>query len=329
MVGKLSHAAAGAGMALVACTLGIAACGGDDEKAGGGGSGSTKIAVQETAGVPSAFVAFGVEKGFFREQRLEVDLEATQGGAATIPALVSESIQVGGSNVVSLLLAAEKGLPLQAIAPGTSAAKAGEKDFGALLVAEGGDVEDAGDLEEKTVAVNTLDNIADVVVKRALEKEGVDVAKVKLTEVPFPEMAPALESGDVDAAFSIEPFVTPAVGKGAEVVSYSYVVTEPEMQVGAYAVTKQFAQESPEVVRGFQAAVGKTASYVTDNEAEFRTFLAEEAKIAPDLAKRIVLPRWSEKLDESSLDNTASLMQRYGLTERPVDAKQLVAGGGA
>ena len=315
-----------AGIALVACTLAVAACGGDDaDKAGGDASGSTKLSVQETAGVPSAFVAFGIEKGFFREQRLELDLEATQGGAATIPALVSEDIQVGGSNVVSLLLAAEKGLPLQAIAPGTSAAGAGEKDFGALLVAKDGDVSGVEDLEGKTVAVNTLDNIADVVVKAALEKEGADVAKVKLTEVPFPEMAPALEGGDVDAAFSIEPFVTPAVGKGAEVVSYSYVVTEPEMQVGAYAVTQQFAQESPEAVKAFQAAVAKTAGHVTDNEREFRDFLAKEAKIAPDLARRIVLPRWSEKLDESSLANTAKLMQRYGLTEQPVDAKKLVA----
>ena len=322
---SITRARARAGVALLACTLAVAGCGGDDDKAGESGSGTTKLSVQETAGVPSAFVAFGVEKGFFREQRLELELEASQGGAATIPALVSEDIQIGGSNVVSLLLATEKGLPLRAIAPGTSAAQAGEKDFGALLVAKGGDVEDAGDLEGKTVAVNTLDNIADVVVKAALEKEGADVAKVKLTEVPFPEMAPALEGGDVDAAFSIEPFVTPALGKGAEVVSYSYVVTEPEMQVGAYAVTQQFAQEDPEAVKAFQAAVAKTASYVTDNEREFRDFLAKEAKIAPDLARRIVLPRWSEKLDESSLANTAKLMQRYGLTEQPVDAKKLVA----
>lgn len=319
-----------AGITLVACALAVAACGGEDaDKAGGDGSGPTKLSVQETAGVPSAFVAFGIEKGFFREQRLELDLEATQGGAATIPGLVNESIQVGGSNVVSLLLAAEKGLPVQAIAPGTSAAAAGEKDFGALLVAKGGDVADAGDLEGKTVAVNTLDNIAEVVVKAALEKEGVDVAKVSLTEVPFPEMGAALEGGDVDAAFSIEPFVTQGVREGAEVVSYSYVVTEPQMQVGAYAVTQKFAQESPEAVTGFQAAVAKTAGYVTDNQREFRTFLAKEAKVAPDLARRIVLPRWSEKLDESSLDNTAKLMQRYGLTKQPVDAQKLLGGGGS
>jgi NitT/TauT family transport system substrate-binding protein len=58
--------------------------------------------VQETAGVPSAFVAFGISKGFFRRHGLNVDLQTSQGGAATVPALVSGKIQVAGSNVVSL-----------------------------------------------------------------------------------------------------------------------------------------------------------------------------------------------------------------------------------
>ena len=48
-------------------------------------------------------------------------------------------------------------------------------------------------------------------------------------EVPFPEMGPALQKGDVDAAFSIEPFVTQSVGDGAKVLNYSYVETESGM----------------------------------------------------------------------------------------------------
>ena len=52
--------------------------------------------------MPSAFVAFGISKGFFRRHGLNVDLQTSQGGAATVPALVSGKIQVAGSNVVSL-----------------------------------------------------------------------------------------------------------------------------------------------------------------------------------------------------------------------------------
>ena len=314
------------GVLAGALALLVAACGGD----GGGGQapksegGATKLTVQETAGVPSAFVGFGIEKGFFDKQKLDVKLEPTQGGAATVPALVSGDIQVGGSNVVSLLLASQKNLPIQAIAGGTSAQASGQKDFGALIAPKGSKPQD---LEGKTVAVNTLNNISEVVVKAALEKKGVDPNSLKLSEVPFPEMVPALAKGSVDAAFLIEPFVTQGVQKGDEVLGYSYVDTEPDMQVGAYAVTKQFAEQNPDAVKGFQTAVGETARYVDQNQDEFRAFLSKTAKMPPAVANKIVLPQWTGQVDPDSLANTAKLMQRYGVVKEPVDPNKLLEGG--
>ena len=283
---------------MVGLALLVAGCGGDDGASSGGKSGgTTKLTVQETAGVPSTFVAFGVEKGMFAEQKLEIDLEPTQGGAATIPALISGDIQVGGSNVVSLLLASAKDLPIRAIAGGTSARAAGEKDFGALLAAKGKGITKPEDLEGKTVAVNTLNNIAEVVVKAALEKKGVDPDSLKLSEVPFPEMQPALAKGSVDAAFSIEPFVTQSVAKGDKVLGYSYVDTESDMQVGAYAVTNQFAEQNADAVKRFQAAIAATASYVDSHEDQFRAFLSKSAKMPPKVANTIVLPKWTGEVE--------------------------------
>lgn len=312
---------------IAALALLLAGCGGGGDAAPSGEGGTTKLSVQETAGVPSAFVAFGIEKGMFDKRKLQIDLQPTQGGAATIPALVSGDIQVGGSNVVSLLLASSKDLPIRAIAGGTSAQASGEKDFGALLAAEGKGISKPEDLEGKTVAVNTLNNIAEVVVKAALEKQGVDPESIKLSEVPFPEMEPALAKGSVDAAFSIEPFVTQSVQKGDEVLGYSYVDTESDMQVGAYAVTNQFAESDPEAVKAFQAAVKETADYVAGHEDEFRTFLSENAKMPPALAEKIVLPKWTGEVDADSVANTAQLMQKYGVVKGEVDTAKLLQGG--
>jgi len=281
--------------------------------------------VSETAGVPSNFVAFGVEKGFFRKQDLEIELQTAQGGAATVPALVSGKVQVGGSNVVSLLIAASKGLPIEAIAPGTSAHGAGEKDFGALMVRDDSPIREVQDLAGRTVAVNTLNNIAEVVVKASLEKAGVDPAKVKLSEVDFPEMGPALARGDVDAAFVIEPFVT-ADRDGTRIVDYSYVTTEPKMQVGAYAVSKKFAQESPDTVKAYRDAVAETATYLMAHEDAFRTFMSERAKTPAKLAEGMELPTFTTQLNTASMQKTAKLVQRYGLVDEAVAVDDLVAG---
>jgi NitT/TauT family transport system substrate-binding protein len=313
--------------------LAIAACGGGG---GGGGSSSsssggapTTLDVQETAGVPSAFVAFGMAKGFFAEQRLKINLQSSQGGATTVPALVSGKIQVAGSNVVSLLIAASKGLPVEAIAPGTSAHGSGQKDFGALMVAKGSSIRDVKELAGKTVAVNTLNNIAEVVVKASLQKSGVDPARVKLREIDFPEMAPALAKHDVDAAFLIEPFVTIARRAGDRIVDYSYVTTEPHLQVGAYAVSRKFAKENPDAVKRYRAAVGATATYLMAHQDEFRTFLAKQAKTPAKLAAAMQLPTFTTKLNTASMQRTAGLVQRFGLVKDPVKVDALTGGEGA
>jgi NitT/TauT family transport system substrate-binding protein len=285
--------------------------------------------VQETAGVPSAFVAFGVAKGFFAKHKLKIDLQSSQGGATAVPSLVSGKIQVAGSNVVSLLIAASKGLPVEAIAPGTSAHGAGQKDFGALMVAKGSPIRDVKQLAGKTVAVNTLNNIAEVVVKASLQKSGVDPSQVKLREIDFPEMAPALAKHDVDAAFLIEPFVTIARQAGDHVIDYSYVTTEPNVQVGAYAVSRQFARENPDVVRRYRAAVGETATYLMAHPGQFRTFLAKRAETPVKLAKAMELPTFTTKLNTASLQRTAGLVQRFGLVKGRVQVDKLTGGGGA
>jgi NitT/TauT family transport system substrate-binding protein len=312
--------------ALVALALVAAGCGdGGSEPAGEGGT--TRLKVQETAGVPSAFVAFGISKGMFSEQELDVELQPTQGGAATIPALVSGDIQVGGSNVVSLLLGASKDLPIRVVASGTVAQPEGSKDFGAIVVAKDSDIGGVKDLEGKTIAVNTLNNVAEVVVKASLEKQGVDPESIELSEVPFPEMEPALAKGSVDAAFSIEPFVTQTVEAGGKAIDYSYVETESEMQIGAYAVTDQFAAENGDVVDRYAKAIAETAAYVQANQDEFRTFLSEDAKIPPELAESIELPQWSGEVDADSMAATAKLMEKYGLVDGPIDTGKLLEGG--
>ena len=320
--------------ALLTIALGATACGGDDgggasSGGAGGQSGPTALTVQETAGVPSAFVAFGIEKGFFDKQNLKIKLQPSQGGATAVPSLVSGKIQVAGSNVVSLLIAASKGLPIQAVAPGTSAHGAGQKDFGALMVRKGSDIRDVKDLAGKSVAVNTLNNIAEVVVKASLEKAGVDPEQVKLREIDFPEMGAALSKGDVDAAFLIEPFVTTARSEGDRIIDYSYVTTEPNLQVGAYAVSKKFATENPDAVKRYRAAVGETATYLMGHQDEFRTFLSERAKTPPKLAKTMQLPTFTTSLNTASMQKTAALVRKYGLVQEDVKVDDLTGGAGS
>src|SRR5262245_8730200 len=96
--GRMRHA-----VCIVAIAA-LAGCGGGDGEVGSSSEdGSQALKVQETAGMPSAFVGFGIEQRIFEKHGLNVELEETQGGAATLPALLNGDVQIGGSNVVWLL----------------------------------------------------------------------------------------------------------------------------------------------------------------------------------------------------------------------------------
>jgi NitT/TauT family transport system substrate-binding protein len=305
---------------LATCLLG--ACGGDDDSGESGGP--ARVRVQDTAGVPSAFLEYGVEKGFFKERKLDVEVTPSQGGATVVPAVVSGDSDIAGSNLVSVLLAQGKDIPVKIVAPGTFVRGERSQDFSAILVAGDSDIRSPQDLEGKTLAVNTLKNVAEVAAKASLAKQGVDVSKIELAEVDFPDMNGALAEGRVDAAFQIEPFVSLGVKEGHRVIDRPYVGTKPGLQIGCYFTSEQYLSENEDVVERFREGVADTAAAITENPAAFREFLPEASEIPPPAAQKAILPVWKAENDAASLELTAELMQRYGVVEEKPETSDAV-----
>jgi NitT/TauT family transport system substrate-binding protein len=303
--------------------LALAGCGsGGDQPDAGSSGGVVTVNVGDVEGSPASFLTFGVQKGFFTAHGLDVKVVPQQGGAAIVPGLVSGNLQIGGSNVVSIFLARSRNLPVKIIAPGTSVGTDPATDFSAVVVAGDSPIQSGRDLAGKTIAVNTLKNVNDVVIKSYLEAQGADASSVKFSEMPFPAMLPAIKQGRVDAALVIEPFATTAQNQGARVLFRPYVAAKPNLAIGTYSATQQYIQQNPDTVKAFQQGLADTAKYVGEHPDEFRTALTAIAKVAPDLAAKVNLPVWRSQMDRESLEFFADRMVRYGLvtTKPDVDA---------
>jgi NitT/TauT family transport system substrate-binding protein len=312
-----------AALVLVVATCLLGACGGDDDSGESGGQ--ARVRVQDTAGVPSAFLEYGVEQGFFRERELDVEVTPSQGGATVVPAVVSGDSDIAGSNLVSVLLAQGKDIPVKIVAPGTFVRGERSQDFSAILVAGDSDIRSPQDLEGKTLAVNTLKNVAEVAAKASLAKQGVDVSKIELAEVDFPDMNGAIAEGRVDAAFQIEPFVSLGVKEGHRVIDRPYVGTKPGLQIGCYFTSEQYLSENEDVVERFREGIADTAAAIAEDPAAFREFLPEASEIPPPAAQKAILPAWKADNDQASLELTADLMERYGLVDEKPETSDAVA----
>lgn len=314
-------------VAATAAVLVLAACGGQSDTGSEEGADDEALTAVTVGVIPIVDVApiyLGVQEGFFEEEGLDVTLELAQGGAAIVPAVVSGDYQFGFSNVTSLLVASEQGLPLKAVAPGNFTTGTPGEDFGAVVVPEDSKIEDAADLEGKTVAVNTLNNIGDTTIRKVVGDTGGDADAVEFLEMGFPDMPAAVSGEQVDAAWVVEPHLTVALEQGAKVVASNFAETDPELMVAAYFTSDQAIAEDPETVEAFTAAMEESLTYAEENPEETRAVLDTYTEIDPAVKEAMVMPRFAPGLEESSFQLLADLGLEQGTFDEAVDVSNLL-----
>jgi NitT/TauT family transport system substrate-binding protein len=310
----------------LACAAALTGCGGDDKQSGQGAPTKLKVGVIPIADVAPLYL--GIEKGFFKQENLDIEPKLAEGGAAIVPAVVSGTNQIGFSNTTSLLIASSKGLPIQIISQGDIGGT-GDKDApDALLVKKGSAIKEPKQLEGKTIAVNTLNNVGPLTVNSALEKRGVDYKTVKYVEVPFPEAVAALEADRVDAIWVVEPFQTAATNAGHKILFHPFEEAAPNFTVATYFTTKEFLAKNKDAANRFKRAIDKSLEYAQQHPNEVRQVVTTYTKIPKELAQKMVLPQWGVDLHQDTIALTSRLAQRYGLVEKQPDLDELIYRGG-
>lgn len=274
--------------------------------------------------VDVAPVYLGVQQGFFSERGLDVDLETAQGGAAIVPAVVSGQYEFGFSNVTSLLLAESRGLPLQSVSSGSASTGEQDADYSGVVVTGGSDIQTAADLAGRRVAVNTLSNIGDTTIRASVREAGGDPDAVQFVELPFPDMPAALEQGNVDAIWAVEPFLTVARNAGGRVVASNYADAADDLTVALYFTSQQYAQQNPEVVQRFAEAVRESLRYAQDNPDEARQALTTYTQIDPEVIEQMQLPAWPAEVNRESVQTLVELAQLDGLIDEAPDLERVL-----
>ncbi len=319
---------------LVVAGCGSSSDGGSGETAGGstgeatnggstGGGELQKVSVGLIPIVDVAPIYLGKEKGFFKKHGIELELSSAQGGAAIVPGVVSGQFQFGFSNVTSLIIAHDKGLPVKVVAAGNfSTGK--DPDFSAVVVKKDSPIKSAKDLEGKTVSVNTLKNIGDTTVRESIRKAGGDPSTVKFVELAFPDMPAAVANGRVDAAWVVEPFVTIAKSQGDRVIAWNLVDTAPNLMIAAYFTSQQLEKSDPGLVKNFTAAVNQSLTYAQSHPDEVRKIVPTYTKIDAKLVNKLTLPVWDTKINTKSTQRLADLALQDKLIGKKADLSTLL-----
>jgi NitT/TauT family transport system substrate-binding protein len=222
------------------------------------------------------------------------------------------------------MIARSKGLPLKIVTEGVQGAPDEQSWANGLLVAEDSPIRSVDDLAGRTFAVTTLKNNAEVTIKATLEKEGVDISKLKFVEVPFPEMNTAVARGRADVAWQAEPFVTLGEQEGMRNIVDPMWATAPNLSIATYFGAEPYLTENPEVAKGFATAMQRSLEYAAEHPDEARAIIPTYSEIKGELLEQIQLANWSSELNVSSIEQTAELARKYGVLEEDLDLQALL-----
>ena len=316
-----------------ASVLGLSACGSGSPSSTGGGtatggaggdSGLTKVSVGVIPIVDCAPIYLGDKQGFFKDEGLQLDIQTATGGAAIVPGIVSGSFDFAFSNLISVMVAKDKGLNLKFVANGASTTGEIGKDIGGVVVPAGSSIQSAKDLAGKTVSVNNLSNIGDTTIKSVIEKDGGDPSSVKFVEVAFPDAPAALANKQVEAAWILEPFLSKAVAEGGKVVSWNFVEMHPELDIAGYFTKAETIQGKADLTQKFTRAMNKSLEYAQQHPEEVRAIVGTYTKIDEAARAKIVLPRYRVEFNQEAFKTLGDAAAKYGTLAKAPNADELL-----
>jgi NitT/TauT family transport system substrate-binding protein len=306
------------------------ACGGDDDGddgASGDDRGGSEELTPITVGIlPIAGLAplhYGVEQGYFEDEGLDVSMEVGSSGAELAPAVLENDYQFAIGEYLSLMQARENGVPVQVTSNLTNGADAADQGINALLVGPDSGIDNVDDLPGKTIAVNGLRGIEEIAIRAILDDQGVEGPEVEFTEIPFPNMNAAVESGEVDGAAQVEPFIT--LGEQAGLVNLldPFYEALPAMPLGLLFASETWLGDNPELAEAFNRALQRSVEAASD-ETAMREAIVANTETEPDVAEQMALDDWVTEVDRDALTEVGQLAARYGALEEEPNLDELI-----
>jgi NitT/TauT family transport system substrate-binding protein len=288
----------------------------------------TKVRVSTIPIIDTAPLAAAIAQGYFKTEGLDVDTTPTVGGAGGLPALAAGQIQIGYSNIVSIVLGSYEGLEFQMIAAGSASGDAPPNTAG-LFGKKGTDIKSGKDLEGKRVAVNTRNSINWLVVREWTRLTGGDPNRITFLEVPFPSMTDALRGNQIDAGFTVEPFLSAGISAGTtEIIGWPYDRIMKRVPISQYAANKSYIQANPGVIERWVRAYNKGIDWINANKGseDWAKLVATHTRMAPDQVRNIALPVWDKTVNVASIEKMVEVMRMHGLLagDRKLDVPALL-----
>ncbi|MGZ3322984.1 MAG: ABC transporter substrate-binding protein [Xanthobacteraceae bacterium] len=258
------------------------------------GQGAPRIVVGDNPSLSGAPLYVALEKGYYREAGIDVQLEMSGTSSDMAVLLATNRLQViGGALSAGFFNSLSKGLPI-----GLLMSRATSPYFHYLMIRPElkTRLREPADLKGRTVAVAARGAILVYELAQILEAGGLSLADIELKYMPFGQMATALTTGAVDAALMISPLQDQVEAKGIGVkwINADSKIKAQPVLVSVWQMNTDWMRQNEDAARKFVRATLRgvrdycNAYHRAPNRAEITRILAKYSDVKdPALIDRI------------------------------------------
>ncbi|MYZ48317.1 ABC transporter substrate-binding protein [Propylenella binzhouense] len=231
--------------------------------------------VQHATAASSVIVEsrFGVAKGFFKDEGLNVEVRGFQRGADALNGLIAGQVDFAEAAVEPTVSAAAQGAEIVAIA---------QHSWGSLgkMVASNANagLTDLKDYKGKKIGVQ-FGTAAHNILMMALDEEGIDPSTIDLVNIRVNDMPTAMQSQSFDAVVGWEPAMSRivAAGFGKEVITPQEFLKLSKTKAPFLVLTRRdTVKNDPELVQHFVNAYCRTQRYLDSHRDEVVKFVQSD-----------------------------------------------------
>lgn len=285
-----------------------------------------RLGINRYTGDLPFFVA--VEKKYFQDEGLEPVITEFGDSSESLNALLADQVDVINPISFSALLEVEARSPgtLRLFLPGGE-----DQDIigSYLLVRRSSPIQTLQDLRGKKIGTYT--GVTQMLyLKLFLERVGMNPdTDVEIIQVGFNLQVQALEAGQFDALFTIEPTGTIALAK----TDVRVLVANPRVKYivdpfisGAAAIPQSLLRDKPDEVRRTIRAADRGLDFVRTHEQEARLILAKYAALDQEIGTRVPLLLWyslRDQFDPRPVQTLADLLAGHEILPKRVEVARL------
>lgn len=206
-------------------------------KASGASTAKTlsKVKLGDTVSTSSAGIYVALERGYFNDVGIELDMPKLGAATDAIPPLSTGELDVFAGAISSgLFNAVARDLPLKVVAD--KGRQAPGYGYAALMVRkdlfDNGEIKSIEQLKGKSVSVTSRGSSTHFQVSKVLEKVKLTDKDIDLVGLGFGDVAAAFSGKSIQAALSIEPYVTNLIQQGLATKLISLDQVFPNYQGG-------------------------------------------------------------------------------------------------